>query len=61
MAAATICLIIKKETGRRMYRNLSQDNRTLTREETVEIAAALAQHFGPSEPIPEKRQPQEEP
>jgi len=44
-----------------MYRHLSQDNRTLTRDETLEMAAALAQYFGPSEPIPEKKQQQEEP
>jgi len=61
MAAATICVILKKETARRMYRHLSQDNRTLTREEALEVASALAQYFGPSELIPEKKQQQEEP
>jgi hypothetical protein len=60
MAAATLCLIIKKETARRLWRQLSQDNRTLSREATIELLGGLNQYFGPSEPIPDKREPQED-
>jgi len=36
-------------------------NGSLTRDETLEISAGLSQYSGPSEPIPEKKQQQEEP
>jgi len=60
MAAATISVVLRKETARRLWRQLSQDNRTLTREAATELCAGLSQYFGPSEAVPDKKTPQED-